>query len=46
MSELEELETEYKKAVENNQTSFSFNGKEVLVTYAKYLIEYLKDDLG
>ena len=46
MNELDILEQEYNKAVENNETSFSFNGKEVLTTYAKYLIDYLKDDLG
>lgn len=32
---------EYNKAVEREATSFSFEGNEFLVSYAKYLIEYL-----
>lgn len=33
----------YKEAEKNNQLSFMFEDKEVLVTYAKYLIEYLSE---
>jgi hypothetical protein len=30
----------YDKAVKENKTSFIFDGDEVLVSFAKYLIEY------
>ena len=35
------LKAEYKKAVDDGVTSFIFEGHELLVSYAKYLIEYL-----
>jgi len=35
------LKKEYKKAVDSNQETFMFDGKELVVGYAKYLIEYL-----
>jgi len=31
----------YNKAVENNDKYFQYKGELILVTYAKYLIEYL-----
>jgi|TARA_R110000851_G_scaffold146223_1_gene285845 hypothetical protein len=35
----------YKVALENNKESFLFLEKEFVTTYAKYLIEHLKDKL-
>jgi len=35
------LKKQYNEAVAANQTSFIFEGNELLVSYAKYLIEYL-----
>lgn len=39
----ESLKKQYNEAVESNQQSFVFEGNELLVSYAKYLIEYLSD---
>jgi len=39
---LKELKAEYEKHKENPDASFEFNGKTLLVNYAKYLIEYLE----
>jgi hypothetical protein len=36
------LKREYKKAVKAGKDSFFFNGSELLVGYAKYLIEFLE----
>ena len=36
-----QLKKEYKEAVNAGQESFTFKGEELLVSYAKYLIEYL-----
>lgn len=33
----------YKEADKQSQLSFMFEDKEILVTYAKYMIEYLSD---
>jgi hypothetical protein len=33
----------YTKALMENETSFSFEGGDFLVTYAKYVLEYLTD---
>ena len=33
----------YNKAVEENQVYFTFEGQDVLVKYAKYLIEYVEE---
>lgn len=35
------LKEQYNKAVEDNREQFVFDGHVLLVTYAKYLIEYL-----
>lgn len=33
---------EYQRAIASGETSFTFKGREVLVAYAKYMIEYLE----
>jgi hypothetical protein len=38
---LKELKAEYKKAVDAGQETFMFEDSELLVSYAKYMIEYL-----
>jgi len=43
---LENLKAFYKKAVDTNQEQFVFEGHDLLVAYAKYLIEYLESRLG
>lgn len=35
----------YKKALDNNDEAFTFDGHEFVVAYAKYLIEYLDERL-
>jgi hypothetical protein len=40
------LKQEYKKAVDNNQESFIFQGHELLTQYAKYIIEYLNSKMN
>jgi len=35
----------YNQAVKEGKESFLFEGQEVLISYAKYLIEYLKGEL-
>tara|TARA_Y100000310_G_C20388981_1_gene671848 strand:+ start:390 stop:734 length:345 start_codon:yes stop_codon:yes gene_type:complete len=40
--DLEKLIPLYEKAVEDEQDVFMYEGQEVLTTYAKYLIEFLK----
>lgn len=40
------LKQEYKKAVENQQEIFVFQGHELLTQYAKYIIEYLTSKLN
>ena len=37
------LKTLYREAVKNEKISFEFEGNTLLVSYAKYLIEYLSD---
>lgn len=32
----------YEKALKDQQESFYFEGKEVLTTYAKYIVEYVE----
>lgn len=39
------LKRAYNKARDENRESFTFEGHELLVSYAKYLIEYLEDRL-
>ena len=36
---------DYLKAKEKKKESFVFNGEEVLVTYAKYVVEYLEKEV-
>lgn len=38
---LTKLRKQYLEAIQNGQESFLFEGHEMLVCYAKYLIEYL-----
>ena len=42
-SKLEEFEAAYNKAVQENKTEFIFENNTILVTYAKYLIDYLSN---
>ncbi len=37
---LKQLKKQYDKAIEDKQEVFTFQGHELLVSYAKYLIEY------
>lgn len=41
-----ELEACYAKAVAENQPVFDFEGTELLTDYAKYLIEYVRQQFG
>lgn len=40
---LRRLKKEYDKAVKENKTIFIFEEQEVLVSYAKYLIQHLEN---
>ena len=40
---LDELKTEYEKHKDNPEAVFSFHGERLLVSYAKYLIEFLDE---
>ena len=40
--DLDKLASLYEKAVEDNEDVFMYEGQEILTTYAKYLIEFLK----
>jgi hypothetical protein len=42
---LAKLKKAYNKAVKENKDTFVFEGQELLVSYAKYLIEYLTSRL-
>lgn len=42
---LSELKKQYNISVQNNQEVFIFDGTELLVSYAKYLIQYLETQL-
>lgn len=41
-----ELRKAYNRALHTNQNQFAFEGREVLVDYAKYLLEYLESEFG
>ena len=41
--DLDKFKKAYEKALENEEKTFLHEGQEVLVTYAKYLIEHLKN---
>ncbi len=43
---LANLKTAYKSAIESGADQFTFDGYPLLVTYAKYLIEYLDTQLA
>lgn len=43
---LKKLKSEYEKAVKDEKESFIFEGHELLVSYAKYLIEYAETQLN
>jgi len=43
---LEEVREAYIKAVDDGQDSFYYEGVELLVDYAKYLIQYMEMVLG
>ena len=38
----QKLKNEYNKSVQNNLEVFTFEGHELLTTYAKYLIQHLQ----
>jgi len=42
---LKRLKTAYDLTIEKKQKSFIFEGRELLVSYAKYMIEYLEGRL-
>ena len=41
-SKYQELQDAYNKAKQQNKEQFNFYGEVLLVSYAKYLLEYLK----
>jgi hypothetical protein len=41
---LEGLKAAYRQAVEEKQQSFYYQEKEFLVSYAKYLLQYMESD--
>jgi hypothetical protein len=43
---MQELKRLYNKAVKEGKEIFIYNGQEVLVDYAKYLIQYLEGKNG
>ena len=44
-ADLERLKTAYRRAVDAGETQFTFDGHELVVSYAKYLIEYVEGQL-
>jgi hypothetical protein len=40
---MQTLQAAYNKAVKEDKETFIFQGQEILTTYAKYLLEYLKE---
>jgi len=42
---LKRLKTAYNDTIEQKKESFIFEGRELLVSYAKYMIEYLEGRL-
>lgn len=45
-AKLKRLKRAYKAAHENGKEVFIFEGREILTSYAKYMIEYLNRQLG
>lgn len=44
-AKLERLKLRVKEAVEKNEETFTFEGNEFVLSYAKYFIEYLESRL-
>ena len=42
LESLRQLKLAYKRAVKEDKESFIFQGQEMLVSYAKYMIEYME----
>ena len=42
---LKQLKKQYQNSVDNNVEVFTFDGHEILTSYAKYLIQYLESNL-
>ena len=42
IEDYEPLKLLYVEAVHNNKESFTYNEKEILVNYAKYVLEYME----
>ena len=42
LENFKEFEKEYELALKEKKDSFLFKGEEILTTYARYVIEYLK----
>lgn len=45
-SDYQDLKSHYDKAVEAKLDTFEWRGRKILVTYAKYLLEYLNLELS
>ena len=45
-AKLTKFKRDYAKAITDGKVTFMFEGHEVLVRYAKYLIEYLENRFG
>jgi hypothetical protein len=45
MPTYKKLKKAYEQALKDNQNSFIFEDNELLVSYAKYLLQYLEDKL-
>lgn len=43
---LERLREAFEKAIKEEKDIFEFEGNQIYVSYAKYLIQYLKQKLG
>ena len=43
---MKRLQARYDRAVEKKEEWFVFDGEQYLTDYAKYLLEYLRDNLG
>ncbi len=44
--DVKELQRLYDKAVKDVEISFMFKDQEILVAYAKYMLEYLKGEMN
>jgi hypothetical protein len=41
-AKIERFRKRYERAVRDGETVFKFEGKDILVSYAKYVLEYLE----